>query len=103
MVDLPALSLTVILDADAEVYRMGYGDPEALESKRLRVGDRLPAERTLAADLGLSRASVREALRVLEAMGVIRPATVPLCRVTRRSTFTLPPSPTLMLFLFANA
>jgi hypothetical protein len=31
MVDLPALSLTVILDADAEVYRMGYGDPEALE------------------------------------------------------------------------
>jgi hypothetical protein len=31
MADLPALSLTVILDADAEVYRMGYGDPEALE------------------------------------------------------------------------
>lgn len=31
MDDLPALSLTVVLDADAEVYRMGYGDPEALE------------------------------------------------------------------------
>lgn len=31
MADLPALSLTVILDADAEVYRMGYGDPKALE------------------------------------------------------------------------
>jgi hypothetical protein len=31
MVDLPALSLTVILDAAAEVYRMGYGNPEALE------------------------------------------------------------------------
>lgn len=31
MKDLPILSLTVILDADAEVYRMGYGDPEALE------------------------------------------------------------------------
>jgi hypothetical protein len=31
MPDLPALYLTVILDADAEVYRMGYGDPEALE------------------------------------------------------------------------
>ncbi|SHJ89870.1 hypothetical protein SAMN05444159_1835 [Bradyrhizobium lablabi] len=29
--DLPALSLTIILDADAEVYRIGYGDPEALE------------------------------------------------------------------------
>jgi hypothetical protein len=31
MADLPGLSLTIILDADAEVYRMGYGDPEALE------------------------------------------------------------------------
>ena len=31
MADLPALSLTVILVADTEVYRMGYGDPEALE------------------------------------------------------------------------
>ena len=31
MVDLPELSLTVILDADAEVYRMGYGDPDALK------------------------------------------------------------------------
>ena len=29
--ELPTLSLTVILDADAEVYRMGYGDVEALE------------------------------------------------------------------------
>lgn len=31
MADYPALSLTVVLDADAEVYRMGYGDPEALK------------------------------------------------------------------------
>jgi hypothetical protein len=31
MADIPTLSLTVILDADAEVYRMGYGDPKALE------------------------------------------------------------------------
>ena len=31
MADLPSLSLTVVLDADAEVYRMGYGDAEALE------------------------------------------------------------------------
>lgn len=28
---LPELSLTVILDADPEVYRMGYGDTEALK------------------------------------------------------------------------
>jgi hypothetical protein len=31
MADLDTLSLTVILDADAEVYRMGYGDPPGLE------------------------------------------------------------------------
>lgn len=30
MRDMPALSVTVILDADPEVYRMGYGDTEAL-------------------------------------------------------------------------
>ncbi len=30
MTDLPDLSLTIILDADPEVYRMGYGDTEAL-------------------------------------------------------------------------
>jgi hypothetical protein len=29
--DLPELSLSVILDADAEVYRLGYGDVEALQ------------------------------------------------------------------------
>ncbi|WP_291207150.1 hypothetical protein [Hyphomonas sp.] len=31
MSDLSVLSLTVILDADPEVYRMGYGDTEALK------------------------------------------------------------------------
>lgn len=31
MKDLDTLSLTVILDADAEVYRMGYGEVEALD------------------------------------------------------------------------
>ncbi|MCE6967197.1 hypothetical protein [Cereibacter sphaeroides] len=30
MADMPDLSLTIILDADPEVYRMGYGDVEAL-------------------------------------------------------------------------
>lgn len=30
MQDLPHLALTVVLDADPEVYRMGYGDTEAL-------------------------------------------------------------------------
>ncbi|ANY09880.1 GntR family transcriptional regulator [Pseudonocardia sp. HH130630-07] len=43
-----------------------------LTSGELRPGDRLPPERELAAQLGASRQAVREALRVLQAQGVIR-------------------------------
>lgn len=41
----------------------------------LRPGDHLPPERTLAAEFGVARSSVREAVRVLEAMGLIRTQT----------------------------
>ncbi|WP_439674454.1 FadR/GntR family transcriptional regulator [Embleya sp. MST-111070] len=44
---------------------------EQIASGRLRAGDKLPGERALAAALGVSRPSVREAMRVLEAMGVL--------------------------------
>ncbi|HVM12969.1 MAG TPA: FCD domain-containing protein [Egibacteraceae bacterium] len=37
----------------------------------LRAGDRLPGERELASLLGVSRTSVREALRALESMGIV--------------------------------
>jgi GntR family transcriptional regulator, transcriptional repressor for pyruvate dehydrogenase complex len=45
-----------------------------LGAGRLRLGDRLPGERALAERIGVSRPSVREGLRVLEAMGVLRTA-----------------------------
>ena len=44
---------------------------QQIENGKWQVGARLPAERTLAADLGASRNTVRNALRVLEARGVV--------------------------------
>ena len=44
---------------------------EAIAAGRLEPGDRLPPERELALQLQVSRSSVREALRILEAFGVI--------------------------------
>jgi DNA-binding FadR family transcriptional regulator len=47
----------------------------ALLDGRLRPGDHLPPERQLATDLGVGRSSVREAVRVLEVLGLVRTAT----------------------------
>lgn len=44
---------------------------DAIVAGRLNPGDRLPSERELAQQFGVARTSVREALRVLEALGVI--------------------------------
>ena len=46
-----------------------------LAAGTLRPGDHLAPERTLAAELGVGRSSVREAVRVLEVLGVIRTQT----------------------------
>lgn len=45
---------------------------EQILSGELRVGDRLPPERDLASLLGVSRAAVREAIRTLQAQGVLQ-------------------------------
>jgi GntR family transcriptional regulator len=45
---------------------------QRIGSGQLRPGQRLGAERTLAAELGVSRATVRQALAVLEDGGVVR-------------------------------
>lgn len=46
-----------------------------LSSGRLRIGDHLPSERALAETLKVSRSSLREALKVLEALGTIQAST----------------------------
>ncbi|SFC92087.1 GntR family transcriptional regulator, transcriptional repressor for pyruvate dehydrogenase complex [Nocardioides terrae] len=47
---------------------------EQILAGTLKVGDRLPGERDLATRMQVSRAAVREAMRTLEAHGVVRPA-----------------------------
>jgi len=44
---------------------------DMISSGSLKPGDRLPAEREMAESLGVSRASVREALTALEAIGIL--------------------------------
>ncbi|MCA5892288.1 FCD domain-containing protein [Isoptericola sp. NEAU-Y5] len=46
---------------------------EGIAVGRWGLGERLPGERAIAEDLGVSRPSVREAMRILEAMGIVRP------------------------------
>ncbi|MGJ9413581.1 FadR/GntR family transcriptional regulator [Aeromicrobium sp. CF4.19] len=48
---------------------------ERLLAGTLKAGDRLPPERQFAEALGVSRGAVREALRILEAIGVVEAGT----------------------------
>jgi len=59
----------------AQAYETVIEEIESMiRSKRLKLGDRLEGERALADRLGVSRTSVREAIRVLSTLGIIRSA-----------------------------
>lgn len=63
----------------------------AIRHGRLRPGDQLPPERDLTRQLGVSRVSVRDALRMLEAQGLVE------VRVgARGGAFVTAPAPTLL-------
>lgn len=62
--------------APSRAWRLALEHIESLLlNGELRPGDHLPPERRLAADLGVARSSVREAIRVLEVLGLVRTAT----------------------------
>ena len=58
--------------AEALYLQLARGIEDALRAGRLHVGDRLPAERELALDLGVSRTTVTGAYQELQARGVLR-------------------------------
>jgi len=53
------------------VYAIVQRIREAMERGDLRRGDRLPSEQELCEELGASRIAVREALKILEALGAV--------------------------------
>jgi DNA-binding transcriptional MocR family regulator len=57
---------------EALYLQVAHAVEEALRAGRLRVGDRLPAERELALDLRVSRTTVTGAYQELQARGILR-------------------------------
>ena len=56
-----------------KVYEEVARQIERLILKKLQPGDKLPSERELAETLGVSRSSIRDAIRSLELMGMVEP------------------------------
>jgi DNA-binding FadR family transcriptional regulator len=71
---------------------------ELIVRGELRPGDRLPVESALARDFGVSRATVREALRLLAAQSLVRTAK----GTTGGSYVTLPTAATISSLVHAN-
>jgi len=71
--------LSITLKSDFEtvrrdkVYEGVAKQIERVILKKLRPGDKLPSERELAEVLGVSRSSIRDAIRSLELMGMVEP------------------------------
>jgi GntR family transcriptional regulator, transcriptional repressor for pyruvate dehydrogenase complex len=72
-----SLSLPLKSDFDAirkdKVYEGVARQIERLILKKLQPGDKLPSERELAETIGVSRSSIRDAIRSLELMGMVEP------------------------------
>jgi GntR family transcriptional repressor for pyruvate dehydrogenase complex len=73
----PRLSLNLKTDFETvrrdKVYEGVAKQIERLILKKLQPGDKLPSERDLAESLGVSRSSIRDAIRSLELMGMVEP------------------------------
>lgn len=71
--------MSITLKSDFEtvrrdkVYEGVAKQIERVILKKLRPGDKLPSERELAEVLGVSRSSIRDAIRSLELMGMVEP------------------------------
>jgi GntR family transcriptional repressor for pyruvate dehydrogenase complex len=73
----PGLTLNLKTDFETvrrdKVYEGVAKQIERLILKKLQPGDKLPSERDLAESLGVSRSSIRDAIRSLELMGMVEP------------------------------
>ena len=73
----PGLTLNLKTDFETvrrdKVYEGVAKQIERLILKKLQPGDKLPSERDLAETLGVSRSSIRDAIRSLELMGMVEP------------------------------